>query len=153
MSSWELAAEEQAYNEAVAATSSLSNNQRGEGFIRPHEYTGGQLSVNLAKQNNTLIYLCVGLLKKQEQLETRLQKIEAKITGLDTTVKGKAAVALPESIVNDLSKEFEKLSTGARKKGPVAGRKDNFLVWKDPRDAAVKKPDGAPATSRDGADK
>lgn len=148
---WQDTAAKETYIKAIQATSSLTSSNTGQGFIEPHIYTGGQLSTNLAKQNNTIIQLLVQVLEKNLDLEQAVANLTAQVTRLEKAVADKDTVKLPESVLNDLTKEFGKVNLGKGKgiEGTVSSRDKNFYVWKNPfNQYNEQKPHKAPGSAR-----
>nr|UCJ00528.1 hypothetical protein [Gooseberry vein banding associated virus] len=133
MSSWEDTSSKQIYKDAVTATNTLYTNGIGEGFVRPAELTGGQVTVKAIRQNNTLIELVVGISAKLDNAAAQFRSLDRRISELETAIQAKEAISLPESIVDDLTKEFAKLDAGTGRKAPKIGKKGKFFVWKDPK--------------------
>nr|QOJ56169.1 hypothetical protein [Rubus yellow net virus] len=148
---WQDTATKETYQKALQATTSLTSNNTGLGFIEPHTFTGGQLSTNLAKQNNTLIQLLVQALEKVLDLEQAVANLTAQVTRLEKTVAEKDTVKLPESVLNDLTKEFGKVNIGKGKgiEGTNTSKDKNFYVWKNPfTQYNEQKPNKAPGSAR-----
>nr|UVW45090.1 hypothetical protein [Rubus yellow net virus] len=148
---WQETAAKETYIKAIQATASLTSNGTGQGFIEPHTYTGGQLSTNLAKQNNTIIELLVQVLEKNLDLEQAVANLTGQVTRLEKAVADKEAVKLPEKVLEDLTKEFGKVNLGKGKgiEGKVLSRDKNFYVWKNPyTQYNEQKPHKAPSAPR-----
>uniref|UniRef100_A0AAU7GJ67 P2 protein n=1 Tax=Nettle badnavirus 1 TaxID=3158948 RepID=A0AAU7GJ67_9VIRU len=124
MSTWQLAAAKDSYQEAIKATATLTSDNRAVGFVEPHRHPTNLSDTHIQRQNNTLIHLLIQSIEEIKAVRDQLQIVTDRINSLDN--KGKE-VALPDDVINQLTAQLKEASFGEKK---VKGKgKGSFRVW------------------------
>ncbi|KAL8223880.1 hypothetical protein R6Q57_019355 [Mikania cordata] len=115
------------YEEAVTTTEEIESPALG--FIRPSDFKAGSvtLSINIFKQNNTLIYLATKQAKRLGELGEEVEKLKRTIEAL-----GKREVKLVdlEDSIESLTKRLDSLAISG--KPSASNKKGQIYVFKDP---------------------
>nr|QKY59771.1 hypothetical protein [Grapevine vein clearing virus]QKY59824.1 hypothetical protein [Grapevine vein clearing virus]QPD90054.1 hypothetical protein [Grapevine vein clearing virus] len=127
MTTWQIAAATEEYQNAIKATATLTKDERAVGFVKPHEFEPNFSDTNIQRQNNTLIHLLIQSLEEIKELRAQVQTLNDRIVTLE---KGKAPVTLPDNVVEQISTQLKEAKFGQPKEGLVKGTKGTFRVWK-----------------------
>ncbi|BBL52463.1 hypothetical protein QKP79_gp2 [Aucuba ringspot virus] len=133
MTTWQVAATEEEYQDALFATTVLTKDSRPVGFIAPHEFNSTLNETNILRQGNTTLYLLLQIIRKQKEIQDKLISVSARVDLIERYIeKGKQApteVSLPTDLVDQLTKQIKDLSIG-KQQGKGKAKEGAFRVWK-----------------------